>query len=223
MLYNLHMTLTRSITLDTIRRALAKPAPGLAAQLHMSPPYRQDIVPRQIVNPHHGGVLILLYPHEGDLHFVLTKRTDHLDTHKGQISLPGGGHESQDEDYRATALREAREELGIALDRFELFCTLTTLYIPPSNFYIYPLVASVDVRPAFDPDPHEVAELIEVPVATLLEPQTRVVEEWTLPQYNNLRVEMPHYHIGAHKVWGATAMVLAEFGAMIASELESHF
>jgi GNAT superfamily N-acetyltransferase len=146
------------------------------------------------------------------------RRTDHLDHHKGQISLPGGRFEPEDRDYRQTALREAREELGISLDRAEVLCSLTPLYIPPSNFYIYPTVAYYDAQPDFKPDPNEVAELIEVPLPTLLDPRTRVVEEWTRPEYN-LTVMMPYYAIGEHKVWGATAMVLAEFAAMLQSEL----
>jgi len=214
------MALTQPISLDLIRRALAKECPGLPAQLHMSPPYREQSLPRQIVAPKHGGVLILLYPSDGELCFVLMRRTDHLDHHKGQISLPGGRYEPEDSDYRETALREAREELGITLANVEVFCTLTSLYIPPSNFYIYPTVAHCDYRPEFKPDPNEVAELIEVPLTTLLDPRTRVVEEWTRPEFN-LTVMMPYYAVGEHKVWGATAMVLAEFAAMIQSEMHS--
>jgi 8-oxo-dGTP pyrophosphatase MutT (NUDIX family) len=213
------MPLSSDLSLETIRRALAQPAPGLPAQLHMSPPYRPGIIPREIVNPNHGGVLILLYPHEGRLYFVLMRRSEHeLDRHRGQISLPGGRHELTDSDYRETALREAREELGIALDQVELLGTLSALYIPPSNFYIYPAVAYTPIRPQFRPDPGEVAELIEAPVAALLDPQTRITEEWSMPQFNGAKVMMPHYLIAGHKVWGATAMVLAEFAAMLKSE-----
>jgi len=209
------MLRTQTISLDMLRRAMAQTLPGITAQEQMSPPYRAGIVPHEIVNPNYGGVLILLYPHHGELHFVLMRRSDHPDDrHKGQISLPGGRHEDSDADYRATALREAREELGIALDDYELLGSLSTLYIPPSNFYIYPALAYTPVRPEFVPDPGEVAELIEVPLSTLLNPQTRMVEEWTMPQYNNSKVIMPHYLIAGHKVWGATAMVLAEFAAL---------
>ena len=214
------MQRTQLITLDTLRRALARPLPGLPAQLHMSPPYRAGIVPREIVDPNYGGVLILLYPHAGELHFVLMLRSDHpADRHKGQISLPGGRHEAFDAGYVATALREAREELGIALDEYELLGSLSPLYIPPSNFHIYPAAAYTPARPHFVPDPAEVAALIEVPLGTLLDPATRMVEEWAMPQYNNARVMMPHYRIAGHKVWGATAMVLAEFASLIAAEL----
>jgi 8-oxo-dGTP pyrophosphatase MutT (NUDIX family) len=216
------MLRTQLLSIETVRRAMARALPGLPAQEHMSPPYRSGIVPREIVNPNYGGVLILLYPRDGELHFVLMRRSDHPeDRHKGQISLPGGRHETADADYRATALREAREELGIGLESYELLGTLSTLYIPPSNFYIYPLVAYTPLRPAFVPDPGEVAELIEVPLRTLLDPQTRIVEEWTMPQLNNTTVMMPHYHIDDHKVWGATAMVLAEFADLVNGELQS--
>jgi 8-oxo-dGTP pyrophosphatase MutT (NUDIX family) len=211
-----------TLALDTVRRALTKPLLGLSAQQALMPPYRQNIVPREIIDAKHGGVLILLYPRNDELHFILTKRTDHLDKHKGQISLPGGGHEAHDRDYQATALREAREELNIELNHYEVLGQLSTIYVPPSNFYVYPTVAYIDHRPDFQPDPFEVAEVIEVPLSHMLDPQTRVVEEWTMPQYNNLKVMMPYYRIGAHgehKVWGATAIILAEFVAMITAEV----
>src|SRR5204863_4372325 len=86
-LYNSNMTLTRPVSIDVVRRAMGHDCPGLPAQLHMSPPYREQSIPRQIVNPNHGGVLILLYPGtgiSGELSFVLMRRTDHLDHHKGQ-------------------------------------------------------------------------------------------------------------------------------------------
>src|SRR5205823_1499451 len=96
--------------------------------------------------------------------------------------------------------------------------SLSPLYIPPSNFHIYPAVAYTPAPPPFVPDPAEVAELIEVSLNTLLDPATRMVEEWTMPQYNNSKVMMPHYQIAGHKVWGATAMVLAEFASLVAAQ-----
>ncbi len=211
-----------SVTLDAVRRAAARPARGLPAQLHMTPPYRDRITPAQITNPNYGAVLVLLYPKDGELHFVLMRRTEHhLDRHRGQISLPGGRRELSDPDNIATALREAREELGITLDGVEVLCALSELYIPPSNFYIYPVIACIPARPEFKPDPGEVAELIEVPLSMLMDPQTRVVEEWLMPGAGGARdsVMMPYYDVRGHKVWGATAMVLAEFAAMVMDEM----
>ena len=96
------MSLTAAVTLATIRRALTRPLPGLPAQMHMSPPYRPGIVPREIVNPNNGGVLILLYPNVGELKFVLMRSADHdLDRHSGQISLPGGRYEIVELNRRA--------------------------------------------------------------------------------------------------------------------------
>ncbi|MBI1801973.1 MAG: CoA pyrophosphatase [Chloroflexi bacterium] len=213
------MTPTRPVSIETIRRAMAQPRPGFPAQLQMWPPDRPRM-PAEIVNPNHGGVLVLLYPRRGQLHFVLTLRTSHLDHHKGQIAFPGGAHEAHDTSYSATAFREAREELGINLKHYEVLGELTSLYIGPSNFWIYPTVCYCLRAPVFHPDPREVAEVIEVPLPTLLDPQTRVVEEWTMNQYGGVKVMMPYYAIGHHKVWGATAMVLAELVVMIREELE---
>src|SRR5215210_707930 len=115
------MSVRQKISLELVRRALAQPLPGLDAQQFMSPPYRPGIIPREIVNPNYAGVLILLYPLDGELFFPLMRRAEHeMDRHKGQISLPGGRREASDADYRETALRETREELGIALTDYEL-------------------------------------------------------------------------------------------------------
>src|SRR5881396_2643414 len=109
------------LTVEDVRRALAAPRPGRAAQARMTPrPRPGDIPPPP---PHdarrQAGVLILLYVKNGELYFVLTRRTDTVATHKGQISLPGGAREGA-EGLAETARREAREELGIDGERVEM-------------------------------------------------------------------------------------------------------
>ncbi len=200
-------------TIADVRRALARPLPGLSAQLRMAPVYRIETLRdrRPPPLPKEAGVLILLYPQDGQLYFPLTRRTDTLESHKGQISLPGGAHEPG-ESLRATALRETCEELYACLDQRTVLGALTPLYIPPSGFLINPFVAYTPTRPAFDPDPVEVAELIETPLALLLDPDTVVQEEWDL---HGTPTMVPFFHIYGHKVWGATAMVLGELVALL--------
>jgi 8-oxo-dGTP pyrophosphatase MutT (NUDIX family) len=190
---------------DLIRHALRGPLPGLAAQLRMSPPERMHAL-RPRPDAQEAGVLLLIYPYQAELHFVLTRRNEGLGHHSGQISLPGGRREPGDDDIVATALRETQEELGISVEQVETLGRLTALYIPPSNFIVHPVVGYIATRPAFRPNAREVAELIEVPLRQLLDPTTR--RRGPLPQGGPDR---PFYRIGAHAVWGATAMVLSEF------------
>lgn len=191
-----------------LRRALTRPLPGLASQLRMAPAYRAEELQNRTPpeKPRQAGVLILLYPHAGELYFPLTRRTDTVESHKGQISLPGGAREGS-ESLQDTALRETCEELAVCHDAMTVLGALSPLYIPPSGFLISPFVAYAHSGPIFQPDPIEVAELIEVPLSLLFDPLTEAREEWMI---NGNRVEVPFFHIFGHQVWGATAMVLAE-------------
>ena len=159
-------------------------------------------------------MLVLFYPYDGQIAFALTRRTDTVESHKGQISLPGGAREG-DESLQATALRETCEELNACPDTVEVLGRLSPLYIPPSGFLINPFVAYSAARPSFRPDPREVAELIETPLSLLLDPATVKREEWTL---RGTAVDVPFFDIYGHKVWGATAMVLGELVTMLREE-----
>lgn len=196
-----------------MRAALQKPLPGLAAQLKLAPAYRVESL-RAVPPPdaRAAGVLLLLYPFNDTWHFPLMKRVEDGLVHSGQISLPGGSQEAG-ESLRETALREACEEIGAACAGVEVIGQLSTIYIPPSNFLVTPTVGCVDQRPDFQCDPREVAELIEVPLSTLFDRDAMKREPWAL---RGMTVDVPFYQIGAHKVWGATAMILSEFSILLA-------
>jgi 8-oxo-dGTP pyrophosphatase MutT (NUDIX family) len=177
------------------------------AQLQLAPRPRSFYRPPEMTgSPHQGGVLFLLYPKSGQLTFSLTRRTENLGNHRGQISLPGGRQEPG-ETLAETALREAYEELGVHLDTTRLLGRLASLYIPPSDFEIHPFVAYCPSRLNLVPAPAEVAELIEVPLDQLLDPAVYRNEEWII---RGVPVDVPYYALGGHQVWGATAMVLSE-------------
>lgn len=179
-----------------------------AAQQQMAPKPRQLVrLPEQSGSPRLGGVLLLLYPHREQLFFVLTRRTENVETHQGQISLPGGAQESG-ETLAETAIREAEEEIGVRRDEYRVIGPLAPLYIPPSDFEIHPFVAYCSSEPDFMAAPAEVAELLHVPVACLLAPSVHHHEQWTIRGYE---VMVPFYRLNGHTVWGATAMVLSEF------------
>lgn len=200
-----------NLSLDQIRMALQKPLPGIAAQIKLAPLVRiESLRTAPPADARAAGVLILLYQHEGAWYFPLMKRAEDGLTHSGQISLPGGSQEAG-ESLQETARREAREEIGAAY--VEVLGQLSPIYIPPSNFLVTPTVGYVAGRPDFYCDPREVAELIEVPLSTLLDPQVVKREPWTL---RGTTVEVPFYQVGPHKVWGATAMILSEFSLVLA-------
>jgi 8-oxo-dGTP pyrophosphatase MutT (NUDIX family) len=152
-----------------LSRKLEDPKPGLEAQMQMCPQPRPGTVPvEQIQKPRNtAGVLVLIYPRDGRLTLVLTKRTDSIEHHQGQISFPGGRLENGEGIVEA-ALRETHEELGIPTDAFTILGSLTPLYIPVSQYCIFPTVAFSEERPAFHPHPGEVAEVIEVPLDHLM-------------------------------------------------------
>jgi 8-oxo-dGTP pyrophosphatase MutT (NUDIX family) len=201
------------ITVRTIRAALRVPLPGRAAQQTMAvrprPGDRPDL-PSPC--PHEGAVLLLVYRRHGELVVPFTRRTDKLEMHKGQISLPGGAREPRDGDLAQTALRETGEELGIPGRAVQVLGPLTPLFIPVSSFCVYPYVGYARRAGLLRPDADEVAEAIEVPVHHLLAPATRQVETH---YRDNQRFEVPAYRVGDHRIWGATAMILAEFLALL--------
>lgn len=199
--------------LARIEKGLWAPLPGIAAQLAMAPEPRPGHKAYFEVEDSckKAGVLILLYVKDGRLTLLLTKRTERVLHHRGQISLPGG-EQHPGESLEATALRETVEELGLDLTAVRVLGRLTPLYIPPSNFCIYPTVASLPGPLAFRLEPEEVAEAIEVPIDHLADPANVRRETWS---YGGLDHEVPFYEFAGHKIWGATAMVLAELLALI--------
>ncbi len=180
----------------------------------MAPPYRREQV-KVMLNPpadcKQAGVLVLLYPQGGQLYLPLTRRPDNVEFHKGQISLPGGSQEDG-ESLQQTALREAQEEIGVQAAGVEVLGPLSPLYVPPSNFCVQPFVGYVERRPDFSVEAVEVAELVEAPVSALLDPATVREEDWEI---RGGIWRIPFYQFGPHKVWGATAMILAEFVAVL--------
>ena len=209
-----------TITLDQVRDALnLANFDVIAAWKRMAPQSRRMVPPtgqKNKVKP--ASVLILLYPLNGELTFVLTRRSDTLPHHTGQISLPGGAREPGETNTQA-ALRETAEELQIDVDAVELIGHLTPIYVPVSNYQIYPFVGYVSQPPQFNPDPVEVAEVLEMPLPMLLDETIKVTEKWTL---HGLEVDVPFYRVHCQTVWGATAIMLSEFEERLRTVLNDH-
>lgn len=204
-----------SFSIQAIQQQLQQQLPGPEAQYKMAHVVRQnylDLKPDVPVNARIACVLALLYPKlEEDMHIVLIERisSNPKDRHKGQVSFPGGRYEDEDGTFERGALREAQEEVGVDPDRISILGPLTELYIPVSNFKVYPFVGYVDERPSFRPQLSEVKQIIEVPIEHLTNPATR--------QFTNIRINeqitlnrVPFYNVQGKIVWGATAMILSE-------------
>lgn len=191
-----------ALFIETVRHALTLPHfDPTAAQLLMAPVGRSATrPPDRPGQARQGAVLLLLYQKEGAWHTVLGKRPSHLRHHPGQVAFPGGRCEPG-ESYATAALREAEEELGIVPATVHMLGTLTPIYIPPSDFEVYPFVGWAAEPPHFQPAPQEVEEVVELPLAHLNNPQNRVLAGW---QY-------PYFSLGEHRIWGGTAVILNEF------------
>lgn len=200
-----------------IRLALREPLPGLNAQLSMAPS------PRVGWDPHapppglrSAAGLVLLYPLDEAPHLLLTVRGGSLRNHTGQVSLPGGAVDV-DEAIEATAVREAEEEVGLERTAVEVVGRLTPLHIPVSGYLLHPVVGVSFARPRFQAAEWEVARLLEVPLSVLADPATIRREERTFQRNGTATtVNVPYFEVDGEKVWGATAMVLAELLALAA-------
>lgn len=210
--------MTLSPTTDDVRRALALTGFDHEQAWRMMAPRPRGFrrpTSRQ-GEPRTAGVMLLLYPTADGLTFVLTRRTEKVGSHKGQISLPGGSIEPQDDNPADTAIRETCEELAVCEADITLLGELTPLYVIVSDFVIYPIVARVPARPEFVPQPSEVAEVLEVSLTTLLDDGIKVTEQWKRDGYE---MDVPFYRVGSHAVWGATAIILSEFEARLRAVL----
>jgi 8-oxo-dGTP pyrophosphatase MutT (NUDIX family) len=164
-----------------------------------------------------GAVLVLLYPDGDDLRLPLTVRSELLPNHRGEVSLPGGATDPEDQDSMATALRECHEELGVGIARQNVWGTLTPIYIRPSNFRITPVVAFVPTQPTLAVNSAEVSAVISVTLRELMDPGIVVVEQWNL---RGIEAIVPFFSIMGHKVWGATALILSELVARMRRVLQ---
>ncbi|MCC5920661.1 MAG: CoA pyrophosphatase [Cyclobacteriaceae bacterium] len=155
-----------------------------------------------------GGVMILFYPDDDGVSFPLTLRASYQGVHGGEVSFPGGKMDPEDTDIVATAIRETEEEIGVRIDRNAVIGTLSPLFIPASNFMVYPSVAVMEEKPQFLQDQIEVAKILPTPLERVL--KNDCVKEKHMLIRNQYEIISPYYDLHDQVVWGATAMILSE-------------
>lgn len=203
--------MTHDELLAHITAAFQQPLPGAAAHALMAPRPRgawpEDMATLQY---RAAAGLLLIFPRNNESHLVLTVRSQHV-RHSGQVSMPGGVVEPGETNVRA-ALREAHEEVAFAGADVRVMGELTFVDIPVSGFRLHPIVASLDRAPILRPADREVERILEVPVSALLDPA--VIDERPMTR-GPISLIAPAFVLDDVVIWGATAMVLAEFLSLL--------
>jgi 8-oxo-dGTP pyrophosphatase MutT (NUDIX family) len=155
-----------------------------------------------------AAVMILFYPKNEVTHLLLIVRNSYPGVHSSQIAFPGGKVEEIDFDLKQTALRETHEEIGIHPNDIHVIRDFSSIYIPPSNFLVFPFLGISQTELTFTLQEEEVAGIIELPLSTLLDDS--IISNKNLETSYSKLIEVPVFQIEEHTVWGATAMILSE-------------
>lgn len=190
-----------------LENKLRESLPGRKAHHKLAPKIRKlDINPPK--NSIKAAVIILIYfPQNRIPEILFIRRPEYDGYHSGQVSFPGGKADKSDQNLKITALRECNEEVGIPEHLIKILGELTPLYIPVSNFIVYPFVGICSQKVHLITDPNEVAYTFSYPLADL----TKLKIEKKILKLTNRDAEVPFYNIKNEMVWGATSMILCEF------------
>ena len=158
-----------------------------------------------IENYKRASVALIIYPDENEIaRLVLIQRSKYEGVHSGQISFPGGKYEKFDKSFMETALRETREEIGVDTNSFIKIQELSNIYIPPSNFMVYPFLFLSNSNLDFSIDKKEVIDLITPTVDQILS------FEILNGEFGINKTINPYFDFQSKRIWGATAMILKE-------------
>jgi 8-oxo-dGTP pyrophosphatase MutT (NUDIX family) len=161
-----------------------------------------------------ASVLVPIVAHPDGLTLLFTKRTVHLKAHSGQVSFPGGRAEPGDPTPEFTALRESQEEIGLAPEKIEILARLPD-YITRTGFQVTPVVGLLTPPLELVPDPREVEDVFEVPLAFLLDPANHLRES---REINGRTVGYYEMRFGPRVIWGATAGMIVNLYRQLASD-----
>ena len=193
------------------------------SQIKLAPSFRKEFIKlnsNKLLNSKKAAVTAALYADDSNLvRLILILRNTYNGVHSNQIGFPGGRVEEDDKTLFDTAIRETFEEIGIAVEKNELIRELKEIFIPPSNFNVYPFLVLLNHPPSFVKDDKEVKEIITIDLDSLLNckiTQTLIPVPTKLNELNTQNdVLVPTFKLAGYNVWGATAMMLSEIRDLI--------
>lgn len=194
---------------EKLRKRLEGTLPGPLAHARMAPVHRP--VRHFLIEDHPtaqlASVMVLFFQKEEAWHITLIRRPAYDGVHGGQIAFPGGRKEQSDNSPLEAALRETEEEIGVPAAQILTLGKLSDVFIPPSNFFVYPFVGFLQGIPVYKPDPKEVFAVIELPLQKLMDDNAK----------STMQIErsegvftVPCYTVEDVSIWGATAIILSE-------------
>lgn len=207
--------------LQSVSKIALIPLPGQASQFKMSPPFRLELIEQQkeaMKTSKKAAVTALFYPDEKQVtKLILILRKTYKGVHSAQVGFPGGRREDADESLKYAALRETWEEVGVPITDIEVLKEMTELYIPPSNFTVYPFFGVTHKTPVFLKQDDEVEDLIEVLLTDFMD-EISVTSVKVMTSLEK-EMEVPAFRLNGHIVWGATAMMLSELKDLLKTVL----
>ncbi len=193
------------------------PLPGEASHFKMMPKIRvssYEKLNKERKQAKKAAVMALFYPNEdNNTHLLLILRKTYKGVHSNQVAFPGGKVEEEDADLKQTALRETHEEVGVQPNLVDVVKTLSSVYIPASNFEVQPFIGLYKKQFPFRLQEDEVADLVEVALVDFMN-EAHVTEQILNTSYAQ-NMAVPAYKLNGYTVWGATAMMLSEIKELL--------
>ena len=185
--------------------------PAMNAHKKMVPPNREELLRNTDftkITPKKAAVMMLFYPKNSQTHLALILRTSYNGVHSSQIAFPGGKVEPEDLDLSQTAIRETHEEIGVHPKDINVVRAFTQVYIPPSNYMVYPFLGFCKKELEFQLQEDEVAGIVELPLKEFLDDRIVVTNNMKTSYAGS--IDVPGFQVNEHFIWGATAMMLSE-------------
>ena len=180
----------------------------------MIPWYRKLVNPsaQTLKNANKAAVLVHVFQGSEELEILFIKRSAYKGVHGGQVSFPGGKKEDVDIDFEHTAIREAKEEVGLEISTFEILKNMEPLYIPPSNFLVYPFVSFSERKNELILEEREVDYTFSVPLTKIISGE---LMDFIKVSTKIGRMKVPAYLWNDEVIWGATAIITARLAALL--------